>query len=429
MRVDSHLLDNGLRVEVAAIPSCGSLCIHAAVRSGVIYENASFCGVSHLLEHLHASQSAGHHESKRSNSNVLRTCATFDAWLELDSSHYSITTTEEHVVSACEQLNFGLSRLSISDELLESEKGVLAVEVEPTKGHDFLSAIYEKIVPGTPYGLPTGGRRKTIVKLTRKTVDEYDHLFYDPRNISVGIAGSINSQKLSAILSAFDSMPKSSNWRPITHPKYTPNCGHISSWSTASGECVLVCAIQPSASYEDLLCLRVIATGLELSSSPLFMKLRAARPCYYEFDARIDYLGEWCFLIVRCEAEWSRQSSAIVAIAEALADISKCSNKELIDVWLEEAKQIFLHLADVSVMPVSARAYQIALPHVASSGKRYSRLESEVEIVRALSIGKIKSVFNTVFGLSNLSVIIDGPRLPGQSLLLSKSLRRTLVKA
>jgi zinc protease len=261
MRYRSYLLDNGLSIALGEIPGSPNLCIHAAVRSGAIYETACANGVSHLLEHFHAMQSAGDGSLESAGSDVLRTCASFDAWLELDSSHYSITTSLEHAVAACHQLVLGLSNLNISDEHFEQEKRVVAVEIEPTKGRDFLSAIYEKVFSGTPYGMPIAGRRQSVGRLARRTLEDYDRQFYDPRSISIGIVGELPSHILDEILTALSSLRGNIGWRPLVPPICTPQRGRVNCWSTQRRECVVALSIPPSAPYDDVLCLRVIAVS------------------------------------------------------------------------------------------------------------------------------------------------------------------------
>jgi hypothetical protein len=97
-------------------------------------------------------------------------------------------------------------------------------------------------------------------------------------------------------------------------------------------------------------------------------------------------------------------------MVRALAEITTCSNERQVDDWLQESIRVFLHLADDGIMPVAGRAYQIALPHVVSSRKRYNELEREVDTVRALSIDKLKSAVRNYLSESSLSAIYDGLR-------------------
>jgi predicted Zn-dependent peptidase len=402
---DSWVLKNRLRVIFANLRNSSQVSLHVAVRSGVIYEDANENGVSHLLEHFHAQQA--------SCGAVIRTQATFSAWMDMDVAHYSATIAKSLAPEAAQQLAASLSPVNLDAQQFEREKKVVAEEVGPHKGRDFLSAIYGRLYSGTPYGMPNGGRRKSLRRLTSEAVKTCDRRFYHGENMAVGIAGTLEKSEAESLAEVFNEIPSAQ--APLATianpPRISARRKEVFSWETARRECVFAFSLPETLSYDELLCLRILACGCRLVSSPLYLILRDEKS-FYDFNARVHCLGCSSMFIVRCEASSVRQPAAIQGMARGIGGIKVDSIGT--EAWRSEAKTLFSRLSDPDLISTYEASYWAAYPIVASASDRYSDLRIEAEKARGFSNEVLLEVARKYLTIDSLSVFVDGPRYPGQ---------------
>ncbi len=404
MSRELYVLENGLQVAFAPLRDRTQVCIHIAVRSGVFYENAKDNGVSHLLEHLHAQQAM--------RTAVMRTQVKFCAWLDLDITHYSVTSPKSVVHDVATQLALALVPTNLGSIDFERERDIV-IEEESRRGRDLLSDIYERLYPGSQLGRPSGGSRKSLRLLTRSVVTTYDERFYHPGNIFVGIAGDLKEHELKSLLEPFGHLREFHGPAASTSASSNPQArsGRAYSWKMPRQACALVFSLPLSVSYVELMCLRILAAGFDLVSSPLYKSLRLTER-FYDFDATVYCLRNAITFRVRCEAARTRQFAAVRSIAAAIAKTKAKSDE--IDAWLSEAKLAFAHLCDPNNISVSNASYLQAYPLATSAEGKYVDPETQAIALREISNDTIQAAACKYLNVDSLSIFVDGPQYPGR---------------
>lgn len=426
MQEDSQILDNGLRVAFANLPSSNQTAIHIAVRAAPLYEEKRHCGVSHLLEHLHALQGMGNGTAELPGSDLLRTSSSFQAWVELDTTNYSISVNERDVVEACQHLVRSLGDLNFSEGLIAQEKRVIASEVAPNRGHTSSSELFQHLFRKSPFGYPTGGYRRTLKNLSKSDIQAYDARFYTPENFSVAIVGQTSPKmrdEIGDLLGAIESRKARKLEKPAPIP---PHAADVKTRREAIGQCVLIFSVPDSISYEELLALRICAYGLSLSSSPLYESMRGKRHCFYEHGFMLEYPGEWATFILHCNTQAKEQPRAIKAMAQAIASITSKSSKDAVNRWLEDARSKFLNILKLNSESSTALASCLAIPYVASSDMLSNDLQKQANLARVLTVEEMRAAATKYFNHKSYFAVCDPFFIPLRSFFLKRALHKTL---
>ena len=415
--VHEKIAENGIRVTFAERTDNHSISMHVAVRCGAIYEDAACNGVSHLLEHLHAIQA--------SQNELVRTSTALQAWMELDTAHFSLSVPTPLFAEVAAVFCASLNGITLSGDVINKEKRVISTEVEPTKGRDFLSAIYGRLFSGSSYGLPAGGRKHSIERLSRSQIDEYNRHYYKGANISVSVLGKISQRAEQDIQSSLASNVPFGGPLPVPDmPR--PRHGRSYTWETNRGECVMTFSLADSTTPLQLQCLRVISCGFGLINSPFYLKLREAKQSYYEYDSRLDLPGQWGMLIFRCVATYTHQATALIKMAEAIKWLAFPPNEKDMKEWLNEAKQLYLHRAKKELMSPEVYAYYLAVHTVSASTKRFVPDQASTDSMDMIDLSALRETAQKLLHSGNVAVFCDGPRLPLFGSILLSKLRRIL---
>lgn len=198
MKHRREVLDNGLRIITVPMPSIESATVLVMVGAGSRYEGKENNGLSHFLEHM-----AFKGTKKRSTPRDIAT--EIDNMGGQNNAFTSKEVTGFYVKSAADQIDKSIEILSdmiknsqFPEEEIEKERGVIIEEIKMYEDTPMrnLPDVYERLVYGdTPLGWDTIGLAEVIRRVKRADFIDYMSKLYSPSNMTVIVAGGIDSDK------------------------------------------------------------------------------------------------------------------------------------------------------------------------------------------------------------------------------------------
>jgi predicted Zn-dependent peptidase len=193
-------LDSGLRVVTEAVPAVRSIALGFWIKTGSRNESPAQAGLSHFLEHLLFKGT--------DRFSSLEIDETFDAMgAEVNAGTGKETTSvysrflDRHLDRAFDVLQDMVFRPSYPD--IDSERQVVIEEIamyedEPSdKVHDVLATA---IFGDHPLGRPVIGRAEVIDSVPVPDIAAYHDSRYPPSNIVVAAAGSVDHDRIVALV-------------------------------------------------------------------------------------------------------------------------------------------------------------------------------------------------------------------------------------
>lgn len=210
MQFQRKILHNGLRILTIPMPSLQSATVLVMVGAGSRYETNKNTGISHFLEHMAFKGTIKRPDAMSISSIIDGMGGEFNAFTGKEITGYYIKSSVDKVELSLDVLSDMLMHSKLDAAEIEKEKGVILEEknlYEDTPSRK-IGDIYEQLLYGdTPMGWDIVGTEAVIKGLTRKDFVEYMESLYSPHNMTVVVAGGINSAQIeSSVDKYFSSM-------------------------------------------------------------------------------------------------------------------------------------------------------------------------------------------------------------------------------
>lgn len=199
MQFQRTKLSNGLAVLTIPMPSFESSTAMVLVGAGSRYETKKNNGISHFLEHM-AFKGTQKRPSAMDISGLIDGIGgEFNAFTGKETTGYYVKSAATHVGLCLDLLSDMLQNSKLLKEEIEKEKGVILEEInlyEDTPSRK-IGDIYESLLYGnTPMGWDIAGEKDIIRKITREDFLTYMSSLYSPSNMTVVVAGGIDTKKV-----------------------------------------------------------------------------------------------------------------------------------------------------------------------------------------------------------------------------------------
>jgi len=214
-------LDNGLRLITAELPHLHSVYIGAFVPGGKHYETAANNGVSHFLEHLHLSTTASHPTRETFAREVDAIPGETNAETSPEHLHFWMHTSPQYLSRAGQLLAEAMSVRDYDDETIESERLLILAEIEGAEP-DWQHEVCGNFFGHRPYALAGTGTKRSVRRLTRKALADFDRSVFSPDRMVVSVAGRINPDQLDGIRAHMAAIQRMSV-EPIELPPIRPS--------------------------------------------------------------------------------------------------------------------------------------------------------------------------------------------------------------
>jgi predicted Zn-dependent peptidase len=338
MNYKKTILPNGLRVLTIPMPSFESATVMVMVGAGSRYETKTNNGISHFLEHM-----AFKGTVKRPNALDISTIidgigGEFNAFTGKETTGFYVKSAADKVKIPLDVLSDMLIHSKFDAKEIEKEKGVILEEInlyEDTPSRK-IGDVYERLLyKDTPMGWDIAGEKDVIRKVQREDFLTYMSSFYGAQNITVVVAGGIDSLRIEELVNKyFGKMSRfdTSRYRKVVENQREPEL-LIKQKKTEQVHIALGVRTVPSE-HADHYPLEVLASILGGGmSSRLFHEVREKRGLAYYVRSSSDHYQDCGSLVTTAGVDPKRAKEAISVILEEYRKISnfkfQISNQEL----------------------------------------------------------------------------------------------------
>lgn len=192
------ILPNGLRVITIPMPSFESATVMVMAGAGSRYEKKNNNGISHFLEHMAFKGTKSRPTPLEITSLIDGIGGESNAFTGKETTAYYIKSQATHVELALDILSDMLKNSLFDPAEIEKEKGVIIEELNMYEDMPMrkLGDIYEQLLYGdSPMGWDIGGTKEVIRATKREDFITYMQSLYSADNMTVVIAGGIESEK------------------------------------------------------------------------------------------------------------------------------------------------------------------------------------------------------------------------------------------
>ena len=206
MNFQRKVLANGLRILTIPMPSFESATVLVMVGAGSRYETKLNNGISHFLEHMAFKGTKKRPSAMQISSLIDGIGGEFNAFTGKETTGFYIKSSANHIDLSLDVLSDMLQNSLLDEKEIDKERGVILEEInlyEDTPSRK-IGDIYERLLyKDTPMGWDIAGEKDVIRKIQRKDFSSYMKSLYSADNITVVIAGGIDSSKAEALVNKY----------------------------------------------------------------------------------------------------------------------------------------------------------------------------------------------------------------------------------
>lgn len=206
MQFQRIVLQNGLRVFTIPMPSFESATVLVMVGAGSRYEKRQNNGISHFLEHMAFKGTQKRPSALEISSLVDGIGGEVNAFTGKETTGYYIKSQATHIDLSLDILSDMLQNSLFKTEEIDKERGVILEEInlyEDTPARK-IGDVYERLLYGdTSMGWDIAGEKDVIKSITREDFIAYMGSLYSANNITVVIAGGVDTKKAEELVEKY----------------------------------------------------------------------------------------------------------------------------------------------------------------------------------------------------------------------------------
>jgi zinc protease len=276
--VETHRLDNGLTLHVAAGHPAPVVAVQAWVGVGSADETQGKDGVAHVVEHMlfKGSHRFGVGELTRA---IERAGGEINAWTSFDHTVFHAVLGADHVEHAIEAVGDTLLAPRVDPDELERERQVILEEIR--QGSDdparsVAQSLFAAAYVAHPYRRPVIGTAESVRRLGERELVEFFRSFYVADNVTLVVAGDVDAGHVKkAVERRFAAMPAGRPQRRVAHEPAQTAPRAVAAHRDVSEAYLAVGFHVPKARHPDVAALDVAAILLgESESARLPVRLR-----------------------------------------------------------------------------------------------------------------------------------------------------------
>lgn len=211
MQFHKKVLANGLRVITVPMPSLESVTVLVMAGAGSRYENKQNSGISHFLEHMAFKGTQKRPSAMDISSLIDGMGGEFNAFTGKETTGYYIKSAKDKMEASIDVLSDMLLHSKFDPAEIDKERGVIIEEINMYEDMPArkIGDIYEQLLYGdTPMGWDIAGEKAIINAITREDFLSYMGDLYSASNLTVVIAGGIDSDKAVSLVEKYFSEMK-----------------------------------------------------------------------------------------------------------------------------------------------------------------------------------------------------------------------------
>lgn len=219
-QVSEHVLDNGLTVLVLEDHRAPVATLQVWYRVGSRNERPGLTGISHLLEHLMFRGTPTHGRGEFSRL-VKERGGRHNAFTSTDYTVYFESAAVQHLDLFLELEADRMAHALLTEEDFLAERKIVMEERRQRTADEPASDLWEQVSAAAftahPYGWPIVGWMHDLESMRLEDVKAYRQTYYSPGNVTLVIAGAVDSDALlSHVRAHFGALPAGPAVPPVT---------------------------------------------------------------------------------------------------------------------------------------------------------------------------------------------------------------------
>lgn len=216
-----HILPNGVRIVTEEIDHVRSVAIGFWIGAGSRYEEESFEGISHFIEHMFF-KGTEKRSTKQLAESLEAVGGQLNAFTTKEYTCYYAKVLDEDMDLAIDVLSDMFFSSVFDANEIEKEKKVVIEEIKMYEDapdeliHDLFS---EFIWDEHPLAKPILGTEESINQLNRDKILKYIDKHYAPENLVIAVAGKFQTEKVLQMLSKFGEFKRGAHRDSLAVPK------------------------------------------------------------------------------------------------------------------------------------------------------------------------------------------------------------------
>jgi zinc protease len=332
--VETHRLDNGLTLHVAAGHPSPVVAVQAWVGVGSADEAPPQAGVAHVVEHMLFKGSSAYGAGELTRA-IESSGGEINAWTSFDHTVYHAVLGRDHFDAAIDALGDALTTPRVDPSELDRERQVILEEIR--QGSDdparsVAQSLFATAYVAHPYRRPVIGTPETVQRLGERELVEFFRSYYVADNLTLVVVGDVDAARVRrSVERRFRAMPsgRPARWVAAEPAQTAPRA--VATYRDVSEAYVSLGFHVPAARHPDLAALDVAAILLgENESARLPRLLRDRDQIVTGAYAHVHALRDpGLFVLSATTRPREAQRSVGALVAQALALVDDLSADEL----------------------------------------------------------------------------------------------------
>lgn len=410
MQFKKKVLSNGLRVLTIPMPSFESATVLVMVAAGSRYETKKNNGISHFLEHMAFKGTEKHPSAMDISSLIDGMGGEFNAFTGKETTGYYIKSSKDHVDTSLDLLSDMLLHSKFDPIEIDKERGVIIEEINMYEDLPMrkIGDMYESLLYGdTPMGWDIAGEKAIINVINREDFMTYMGSLYSADNITVVVAGGINSEEVEAQVEKYFGMMKTFETKEheaLVEAQVKPNIllKHKQTEQIHVALGVRTVSIESDKRYPLSVLSAILGGGM---SSRLFHEVREKRGLAYYVRSSSDEYQDAGTLVSTAGIDPKRVIDAVEVMMEEYRKVGS-GKMNLTDIELKKAKEFIkghfvLDLED-------SRSVATMYAHEELQEKEVDNPEEILKKIDAVTKEEVESVGQEFFVNEGLNLALIG---------------------
>jgi zinc protease len=274
--VETHRLDNGLTLHVAAGHPAPVAAVQAWVGVGSADEAPPQAGVAHVVEHMLFKGSSAYGVGELTRA-IEGSGGEINAWTSFDHTVYHAVIGRDHVDATIDALGDALTTPRVDPHELDRERQVILEEIR--QGSDdparsVAQSLFATAYVAHPYRRPVIGTPETVQRLAERDVVDLIRSYYVADNVTLVVAGDVDPTRVRrSVERRFRAMPTGRPARRVASEPAQTAPRAVAVYRDISEAYVSVGFHVPAARHPDVAALDVAAILLAESESARLPRL------------------------------------------------------------------------------------------------------------------------------------------------------------
>lgn len=208
--VQTHRLDNGLTLHIAAGHPAPVAAIQAWVGVGSADEGPRQAGMAHVIEHMLFKGSSGYGLGELTRA-IERGGGEINAWTAFDHTVYHAVLGRDHAEGAIDAIGDALLAPRVDPEELAREREVILEEIRQGADDPVRSvaqSLFATAFVAHPYRRPVIGTAESVRRVGERELVEFFRSYYVADNLTLVVAGDVDPHRVRrAVERRFRTMP------------------------------------------------------------------------------------------------------------------------------------------------------------------------------------------------------------------------------